>query len=139
MQAPDRWPRARGTLGRFVPSIRITSPLARQRHDRAMTHHPGADACPSWCVSAHLDGDTLHHGESIAVQLTRRPTEGEQRFRPESTATPVTLDLVTHQEAGEPEPWVAVLHEGSAVLDLSATSAARLGAELQRLAGDAAH
>ncbi|MBF4457742.1 DUF6907 domain-containing protein [Pseudoclavibacter sp. VKM Ac-2867] len=101
-----------------------------------MKHPTGMSPCPTWCVSLHLDGETLHYGESAAIELLQRPTSAELRFRPEVPATPTTLELVTHREAGESETWVAVLRDGAAILDLTAASAARLGSTLQSLAGD---
>lgn len=98
----------------------------------------GTSPCPNWCISLHLDGDTLHHGETLALQLTRRPTQGERRFRPDLPAMPITLELVTHQDAGETTPWIAVLHEGTPVLDLAAGSASSLGDALQGFAADTA-
>lgn len=103
-----------------------------------MTQPTGTRTCPTWCISPHLDGETLHYSQSVELALSRRPTTGERLFRPELAATPITLELVTHQETGEPTPWVAVLHEGTAVLDLTAESAARFGTALLELAPDAA-
>lgn len=99
-----------------------------------MKQSTGTSHCPAWCVSLHLDSETLHYGESVAIELMRRPNSAELRFRPEAPATPTTLELVTHREAGESETWVAVLRDGSAVLDLTAASATRLATALQALA-----
>lgn len=103
-----------------------------------MTQTTGTSTCPTWCVSLHLDGETLHYSQSVELALSRRPTAGERLFRPALPAAPITLELITHQETGEPEPWIAVLHEGTALLDLTAESAARFGTALQELAADAA-
>ena len=102
-----------------------------------MTHTTGTNTCPNWCIALHLDGDTLHHGASIELAVLRRPSPGERLFRPELSATPMTLELVAHQETGEPAPWIAVLHEGAAVLDLTTLSAEHLAAALRDLAADA--
>ena len=102
-----------------------------------MTHTTGTNTCPTWCIALHLDGDTLHHGASIELAVMRRPSPGERLFRPELSATPMTLELVAHQETGEPAPWIAVLHEGAAVLDLTTLSAEHLAAALRDLAADA--